>query len=263
MTSVETMSARRFLSPVEFAAGVSRKVARHVTFRPHRLRLEAPVVAFTFDDFPASVVENAVPALDAAGMLGTFYLASGLMGRHENGQLIVEAPAVAELAQKGHEIGGHTHGHIDVQRTSGPDLIADVARNEAEIRNIIGASKPMSFAYPFGMISIPSKLALMQRYPGLRGIKTGINSDIVDLAHLKTAELYDASQDAASIDRLLDEVERRNGWLIFYTHDVRRNPSSIGASPEFFATVVDKVRRRGLRVEPVVETLRRAGVVRD
>lgn len=261
MTTIDGVSARRFLSPVEFAAGVSRKVARHTIFRPHLLKLDAPIVAFTFDDFPVSVVENAVPALDDAGMRGTFYLASGLMGRHENGQLIVDAPAVAGLARNGHEIGGHTHGHIDVQRTARPDLLADVARNEAEIRRIVGADRPMSFAYPFGMISIPSKLALMQRYPGLRGIKTGINSSLIDLAHLKTEELYDASQDSASIDRLLDDVERRRGWLIFYTHDVRRDPTSIGASPAFFAEVVDKVRRRGIAVEPVVDTLRRIGAV--
>lgn len=260
MSALDATSIRRFMAPSEFAAGVSRKVARHVPFRPYRLQLDAPVVAFTFDDFPVSVVDNAVPALDDAGMRSTFYLASGLMGRHENGQLIVEPPQVAELARTGHEIGGHTHNHIDVQRTPRPDLIADVARNEAAIRTIVGATRPMSFAYPFGMISIPSKLALMHRYPGLRGIKTGINSGGIDLAHLQTQELYDASQDSASIDRLLDEVERLCGWLIFYTHDVRSDPTSIGCSPRFFAAVVDKVRRRGLRVEPVVDTLTRLGV---
>ncbi len=260
MTVIDAPSYRRFLRPVEFAAGVSRKIARHTVFRPHMLRLDEPVVAFTFDDFPVSVVDNAVPALDDAGMLGTFYYASGLSGRVENGQPIVEAPAVAELARRGHEIGGHTHSHIDVQRTPRSDLVADVARNENEIHRLVGNTLPMSFAYPFGMISIPSKLALMQRYPGLRGIKRGINSSLIDLAHLLTEELYDASQDSASIDRLLDEVQRRHGWLIFYTHDVRKDPTSIGASPEFFASVVDKVRRRGIRVEPVIETLRRIGV---
>jgi peptidoglycan/xylan/chitin deacetylase (PgdA/CDA1 family) len=253
------LSARRFLSPVEFAAGVSRKVARHTVFRPHLLRLDRPTVAFSFDDFPVSVVENAVPALEDAGMRATFYLATGLMGRHENGQLIVDAPAVAALAARGHEIGGHTHGHIDVQRTPRAGLLDDISRNEAEIARITGQRRPMSFAYPFGMISIPAKHALMRRYPGLRGIKTGINHGVVDLAHLRTAELYDSSADGASIDRLLDAAERRSGWVIFYTHDVRQDPTSIGASPRFFAEVVDKVRRRGLRVEPVIETLRRAG----
>jgi peptidoglycan/xylan/chitin deacetylase (PgdA/CDA1 family) len=252
-------SPARVLSPSEFAAGVSRKVARHLVFKPHRLKLDEPVVAFTFDDFPVSVVENAVPALDDAGFRGTFYLATGLMDRHENGQLIVGPESAAALARTGHEIGGHTHGHINVQRTARRDLIADVTRNEAGIAEILGAARPMSFAYPFGMISIPSKLALMGRYPGLRGIKTGINTGTIDLAHLRTEELYDASQDSASIDRRLDAVQRDNGWLIFYTHDVRENPTPIGASPRFFAEVVDKVRKRGIRVEPVIETLTRIG----
>ena len=252
-----TRSRRRPMTASEIVAGVSRKIARHVTFRPHRLDLDEPVIAFTFDDFPASAVENAAPALEDAGMRGTYYLASGLMGRHENGQLIADEAMVADLARDGHEIGAHTHGHINVQRTGRRDLVADVERNEAEIARITGRSEPISFAYPFGMISVPSKLTLMRRYPGLRGIKTGINSKVLDLAHLKVQELYDVANDGASIDRMLDEAERLNGWLIFYTHDVRPDPTSIGCSPHFFSQVVEKVRRRGLRVEPVIKTLER------
>jgi peptidoglycan/xylan/chitin deacetylase (PgdA/CDA1 family) len=240
-------------------AGVSRKIARHVPFKPHRVALDRPVVAFTFDDFPMSVVDNAVPALDDAGMRGTFYLAGGLMGRFENGQKIVEIEQVAEIARTGHEIGGHTHGHINVQAHRRPDLLADIARNDREIAEIVGSDAPKSFAYPFGMISVPSKIALMRRYPGLRGIKIGINAGITDLAHLKSQELYDAAQDSASLDRLLDETERVNGWTIFYAHDVRIDPTSIGCSPRLFAEAVEKVRRRGITVEPVIETLRRIG----
>jgi peptidoglycan/xylan/chitin deacetylase (PgdA/CDA1 family) len=252
------MSRREWDVPA-ILAGVSRKIARHVPFKPHRVRLDRPVVAFTFDDFPASAFDNAVPALDDAGMRGTFYLASGLMGRRENGQQIVAVEQVAEVARTGHEIGGHTHGHLNVQAQRRPDLLADVVRNEREIAAIVGAEKPMSFAYPFGMISVPSKLMLMRRYPGLRGIKIGINTGITDLAHLLSQELYDAVQDSASIDRLLDETERLNGWTILYTHDVQVDPTSIGCSPKLFAETVAKVRRRGITVEPVIDTLRRIG----
>jgi peptidoglycan/xylan/chitin deacetylase (PgdA/CDA1 family) len=252
------MTLRDFSAP-EIAAGFSRKIARHIVFKPFWLSLDAPVVAFTFDDFPVSAFENAAPALEDAGMLGTWYLASGLMGRVENGQPIVDAAMVADLARRGHEIGGHTHGHIDVQRTARDDLVADVSRNDAEITRIVGDTRPTSFAYPFGMISVPAKLALMRRYPALRGIKVGTNNGLIDLAHLQVQELYDVSHDGTSIDRVLDEAERRRGWVIFYTHDVRNDPTSIGCSPRFFAKVVDKVRRRGIAVEPVIETLRRIG----
>jgi peptidoglycan/xylan/chitin deacetylase (PgdA/CDA1 family) len=250
---------REARSPVDVMAGVSRKVARHVTFRPHRVALDAPIVSFSFDDFPVSAVENAAPQLEAAGFRGTWYLASGLMGRHENGQLIADAEMVKALAERGHEIGGHTHGHIDVQQTQGPALVADVTRNEDEIARLIGARKPMSFAYPFGMISVPAKLALARRYPGLRGIKLGINRGVIDLAHLTVQELYDVAQDAASIEALLDDVAQRPGWIIFYTHDVKPDPTSIGCSPHLFGTAVEAVRRRGIAVLPVIEALERIG----
>lgn len=194
-------------------------------------------------------------------MLGTFYTATGLMGTYENGQLIADAGMITALARKGHEIGGHTHGHIDVQRTSRRDLLSDIERNEAEIAALVGQALPMSFAYPFGMISVPSKLLLMRRYPALRGIKVGTNRGMIDLAHLQSQELYDSANDSASIERMLNDLERRPGWLIFYTHDVREEPSSIGCSPRFFAEVVQNVQRRGLRVEPVVKTLQRLGLV--
>lgn len=240
--------------------GVSRKIARHTIFRPFRLRLDAPVVAFSFDDFPTSAAENAAPALEDAGMRGTYYLASGLMGRQENGQLITSADTVQGLARNGHEIGAHTHQHINVQRTANDALIADITTNDREIARIVGEARPVSFAYPFGVLSVRSKLALMHRYPGLRGIKTGINHGLIDLAHLLSQELYDCSSDEPSIGQVLDEVERRRGWLIFYTHDVRKDPTSIGCSPAYFAKIVEKVRRRGIKVEPVAETLARIGV---
>lgn len=250
----------RSKSPQEILYGVSRKIGRHVHFRPYSLKLDEAVVAFTFDDFPVSCYQNAAPALEDADMRGTFYLASGLMGRHENGQLIVDAEKVRELADKGHEIGGHTHDHINVQRTPLSEMLMDVGRNDRAIAEIVGHSRPVSFAYPFGMISVMSKLALMRRYPALRGIKVGTNHGIIDLAHLQAQELYDCSQNSASIDAMLDDAQRRKGWLIFYTHDVRRDPTNIGCTPGFFAEVVEKVRKRGIKVETVIDTINRLGI---
>ncbi|SIQ94088.1 Polysaccharide deacetylase [Rhizobium sp. RU35A] len=256
----ETGRGLRDTSIREILHGFSRKVGRHIPFRPHWLTLPEAVVAFTFDDFPVSAYENAAPLLEQAGMRGTFYLASGLMGGAENGEPIVSEAMVADLAARGHEIGGHTHGHINVQRTARADLLNDVAENERQIRRIVGEpAHPFSFAYPFGMISTRSKLALMGRYPGLRGIKIGLNRGLIDLAHLKAQELYDTAQDRRSLGALLDRAKEERGWLIFYTHDVRENPTSIGCSPALFRTCVEEVARRGMRVETVAETLARIG----
>jgi len=53
------------------------------------------------------------------------------------------------------------------------------------------------------------------------------------------------------MSKLLDRVERHPGWLIFYTHDVKLDPSDIGCSPAYFRKIVELVRRRGLTVETV------------
>ncbi|WP_052732096.1 polysaccharide deacetylase family protein [Devosia geojensis] len=242
----------------DIGAGLSRRLARNLPFRPARWRLDAPVVAFTFDDFPASAADNAAPILEDAGMRGTFYLATGLVGSAENGQPIAGLDRVEALAAAGHEIGAHTHGHIDVQRAPDSALIADVEINGLLIAEAAGAA-PASFAYPYGIVSLRAKQTLMHRYAGLRGIAGGINRGVFDLAHLRAEELYDSTSSPASIEALLDGLERLGGWLIFYTHDVRPEPTGIGCSPAHFAQTVAAVRRRGIRVEPVATTLRRIG----
>jgi len=238
-------------------AGLSRRLARAVPFRPLRWPLEEPVVAFTFDDFPASAAENAAPALEDAGMRGTFYLASGLIGARENGQQIASLAQVEALSRAGHEIGAHTHGHIDVQRTPAEALAADVEDNGLAIVGATGIA-PTSFAYPFGIVSLRSKRALMTRYLGLRGIAGGINRGTIDLAHLRAQELYDSTS-SGFIAALLDRLERSGGWLIFYTHEVCPDPTGIGCTPAHFAATVAQVRRRGIRVETVAATLGRIG----
>lgn len=239
-------------------AGLSRRLARAVPFRPFWLALERPVVSFTFDDFPLSAAEHAAPLLEAHGARGTFYFAHRLAGTFENDQFIAGHGVAAKLAANRHEIGGHTSTHLNVQRVAPDHLIADVAANASAIAALSGLA-PTSFAYPFGVVSLNAKRLLAHRFAGLRGIQPGINRGWIDLAHLHAQELYDSSSDLAGMSRLLDRLQCHGGWLIFYTHDVRSNPSRIGCSPARFAAVLDMVRRRGLAIETVATTLRHIG----
>ncbi|MDB5535655.1 MAG: Polysaccharide deacetylase [Devosia sp.] len=242
------------MTPANGLLGMSRRVARAVPYRPFRLALERPVVTFTFDDFPLSAAEHAAPLLEAADARGTFYFADGLAGGSENGQPIASRDVVADLAARGHDIGGHTRAHINVQRSTTKDLIADVTANTSAIATLTGQA-PTSFAYPFGVVSIRSKAVLAARYAGLRGIMAGINRGWIDLAHLRAQELYDASSSLGSMYALLDDLERDGGWLIFYTHDVRTDPSGIGCSPDYFGAVLEMVVSRGIAVQTMAQTL--------
>lgn len=236
--------------------GPSRRLARVVPFKPVTLRMDRPVIAFTFDDFPCSAASNAAPALEDAGMRGTFYYSTGLAGKLENGQRIVGPETVAEMAQRGHEIGAHTHTHIDVPRSSARLIRDEIERNKREIATLTGKT-PTSFAYPFGRLNLRSKFLLRNQFVGLRGIQPGLNTGFTDLAHLGAQELYDCSSNLQSINALLDAAERNPAWLIFYTHDVKADPTNIGCSPAYFRQIVELVRRRGFVVETVADTLDR------
>ena len=49
---------------------------------------------------------------------------------------------------------------------------------------------------------------------------------------------------------LLLENEQRQGWLIFYTHDVRSEPSPFGCTPKLLEKAVSLVVKRGFSVAP-------------
>ena len=85
--------------------GASRVAARRIPFRPHRINLDAPLVSFSFDDFPLSAAVNAAPILEEYGARGTDYFAGGLAGRLENGRLIADPNVVRDLAKNGHVAG--------------------------------------------------------------------------------------------------------------------------------------------------------------
>ncbi|MHA6730801.1 polysaccharide deacetylase family protein [Devosia sp. A369] len=242
-------------------AGLSRRLARTIPFRPFRLRLSQPMVSFSFDDFPVSAVEYAAPQLEALGARGTFYFADALAGGSENGQQIASRDQVAALAARGHDIGGHTSAHLNVQRCAPDHLIADVTANTSAIAALSGRA-PTSFAYPFGVVSLNTKRLLAPLYAGLRGIQPGINRGWIDLAHLRAEELYDATLSPARLDRLLEDLVEGGGWLIFYAHDVQHAPSSIGCSPAHFGLVLDRVQARGLAIHPVAEVLVASGALR-
>ncbi len=60
----------------------------------------------------------------------------------------------------------------------------------------------------------------------------------------------------------LAELNRRsNGWLIFYTHDVRPSPSKFGCTPELLEALVKSVVEDGCRIMKVADVVSKEGLV--
>jgi peptidoglycan/xylan/chitin deacetylase (PgdA/CDA1 family) len=214
------------------AARLSRAAAKLVPVRPARMLNRRPIVSITFDDVPDSAFTNGAAVLDRFGVKGTFYMAPGTCGQQEPFWRVISERALAQLAASGHEIGCHTFGHVSVQTLSRAAMAEETRSTRAALERICGRPPSANFAYPFGVASFQRKLQL-------------------DLAHLRSVELYDRTLGQARLDRLLDETLARTGWLVFFTHDCADPPSWIGCSPALLGRVVEACLRRKIAILPV------------
>ena len=240
---------------------VLRKGARHHRSKPFAMRNAAPLVSFTFDDVPASAYVNGAAILEQCGVRGTFYIAAGTCGIIDLNEhwRVIDRHQVSALHDRGHEIGCHTFSHVKVDQVDARTLDEECRRNVALLRELCPGVEITNFCYPFGRVSLPRKLQLQDRYDTCRGIYEGINAGVVDLALLRVIELYDRTLTPEKLRRVLRETKERNGWLVFYSHDVADPPSWIGSSPALLREVVAAVQAENIECLTIREALAAIG----
>ncbi|MGY6662783.1 MAG: polysaccharide deacetylase family protein [Glycocaulis sp.] len=234
---------------------VRRVAARAGVRRPIDVAITEPIVSFTFDDFPRSAALNGAPMLEKRGWRGTYYTAMGFLGTTTHLGEMMQRADIEALHARGHEIACHTYAHLDASHCEAEVFADDCERNCAELMDL-GILRPRtSFAFPYGEASPAIKRALQPRYGALRGVRHGINRKGDDLNLLKAVALDGGKAGLDKALRAIHEVKREPGWLIFYGHDVRENPSEWGCTPDFLATICAEVDAQDLPVLTVGETL--------
>jgi peptidoglycan/xylan/chitin deacetylase (PgdA/CDA1 family) len=239
--------------------GLSRKAARLHCSKPFRMQNREPLVSFTFDDVPDSAYVNGAKILDEAGIHGTFYIASGICGTSDTHWRVIETSQVRALHDSGHEIGCHTFSHVAVETLNATAMTDETERNGERLMELCPGIQLTNFCYPFGKLSLQRKLQLQERFDTCRGIYEGINVGKIDLALLRVIELYDRTLTEEKLERVLRETRERNGWLVFYTHDVADPPSWIGCSPAKFKSTVEAVQTARMRCLPIRAALSEIG----
>jgi peptidoglycan/xylan/chitin deacetylase (PgdA/CDA1 family) len=215
----------------------------------------APLVSFTFDDVPDSAYLNGAAILGEYDVHGTFYIASGTCGVVDTYWRVISHDQIRALHAAGHEIGCHTFSHVGVEWLSETDLARECQRNAAHMRQLCPGIEMTNFCYPFGTVSLLRKLQLQKRFDTCRGIYEGVNSGTVDLGLLRVIELYDRTLTKDKLQRVLGEARDRNGWVIFYAHDVADPPSFIGCSPRLLRAVIETICAEGISCLPIREAL--------
>jgi peptidoglycan/xylan/chitin deacetylase (PgdA/CDA1 family) len=237
---------------------INNVATRNIPVKLIRSRLDRPVASITFDDFPKSAWRAGGPILDRHTAKATYYAAGRMCGQTEDGIEYYAAEDLAEIRDAGHEIGCHTFSHQYGTGVASPLLEADTARNQSFVSSHLGDYPLSSFAYPYGDVSPRTKLLFANRFPTSRGIRRGINAGLIDLSQLKAIGLEKKAWTPAVIERAVDQAVRRNGWIVFFTHDISDAPSPFGATPEMLDHALATVRAAGIDILPIKHALARA-----
>jgi len=221
-------------------------------------RLDRPIASFTFDDFPRSAFLAGGKILERHGVRGTYYVSGSLCAQVEHGEPQFEMADLRDLLANGHEVGDHGFHHWHIPHHSPADWRIDCARNSEFIREALGDFIPSSFAYPFGHVSLRAKQFYARRYGSCRGTTPGINHGTLDLGQLKSMGLGRESIAALDLDDLFARTCARNGWLIFYLHDVKDDPGPYGVTESYLESVVAGCLAAGIEILPMRNALARA-----
>jgi peptidoglycan/xylan/chitin deacetylase (PgdA/CDA1 family) len=241
-------------------ARVGNKLARHLRVAPVKLNNDRPMVSFTFDDAPISAVTCGAAMLEEYGARGTFYIAGGLVDAWSGHWTGLSGYDIVGLHRRGHEIACHTFSHARSTDLTEAAMEAELRNNRSYLLGLDSSIRIENFAYPYGTGSVLRKGQLGKLFHSSRGILPGVNSGKVDLQYLRAVPLIECEIDRDGIDRAFDETVARNGWLIFYGHDVEATPSPYGCSPELLRHALDAAARRNIPALSVANALRFAGV---
>jgi peptidoglycan/xylan/chitin deacetylase (PgdA/CDA1 family) len=212
------------------------------------------MVSFCFDDFPRTALSAGGKILKKYGAHGTYYAALGLMNTtNELGDQLTPDD-LKSLLLEGHELGGHTYAHSSCRRVPPERFEQDVQAGRNAILQLTG-NDAEHFAYPFGHVTLGLKKRVGQQMMSCRGTQEGINGPVIDLNLLRANSLYGQIDRIPFAESLLNHNQNRRGWLIFYTHDVRENPSRFGCTPALLEAVVSRSAEMGFQIKTVGEVV--------
>lgn len=237
------------------AGRVQKQLTRRLGVTPLKISLDRPIITFTFDDFPRSALELGAVRLKARNWRGTYYVSGGLAGVTNHHGELFDPQDLLNLHADGHEVACHGFSHLDASRLPVETVAADAARNRAFLKAAGLEDAPASYAFAYGEATPQAKKRLLETYSSLRGVQAGINRGVADRGLLKSVPLDGGDAGLKRAVAAIKDAARNPGWLIFYGHDIQKNPSEWGCTPEFLDVVLHTVEQSGAQVMTQAEAL--------
>lgn len=218
-----------------------------------------PIVTFTFDDFPRSALHTGGDILGRYGWRATYFASACFLGGTTHHGPMFTADDVAALLAAGHEIGCHTHDHLNAARADQKQYLADMQRN-VEALKALGVPAMGSFAFPFGEAQPAHKHRAASRYTVARGIRPGINGVNSDRMLLKSVAIDGGDEGLKRALHYAAAAAEQGGWLIFFTHEVDDHPGPWGCTPGQLEAVAQAVKDAGAEVLTMGQAIARLGL---
>ncbi len=211
-----------------------------------------PMISFTFDDFPRSALTVGGKILMDYGRRGTYYGSMGLIGKTSSAGPMFTRADLDDLLTAGHELACHTFDHTSCHAVGAAEFVDRCTENRRQVAAMLSDYQLRNLSFPHGHITLAAKQLLRSDYDTCRSIESGINVDPVDLCFLRANPVYLRSE-IETLKQLIHTNSRAKGWLVLYTHDVARNPSPYGCTPQYFEEVLRFALESGADVLPIRE----------
>jgi len=196
---------------------------------------KSAAISLTYDDALRSQLDIAVPALARHHLLGTFFLTEGARSAADEWKAV---------GVRGHELAAHTMLHPcdgaqswvkkgnALQDYDAARMTAELKENIALLKSLGSVGGPYTFAYPCGSTWIgesrESYVPLVKPlFSAARGAKVGAIDPATETFESVPTASGDKSGD--ELISLVEETEKRNGWLVLTFHGVGGDYLSVSA----------------------------------
>ena len=211
-------------------------------------------VSISFDDGCQSQVSVGIPALNARGLKGTFYIVTSDI--NDNDGYSPPWATWRSVANQGHEIGSHTITHPDLTTLSSTQIQNELSGSKTVIDNQIASQKVVSLAYPYGESNSTVQNIAQNIYIGARGVQCSLNIAPFDFYDLSAC----APDEGDDIYSWADSAVSQRGWLVVYLHTLNDGIDGCYGSYDIdlLTTYLDYIRSpsRNLWIGPVGTALK-------
>ena len=221
-------------------------------------------VSLTFDDGNADQMQ-ALPIMQQAGVNGTFYIISGVVGAPN----YLTLGNLQTIASQGNEIAGHTVNHPDLTTVPADEAVRQICNGRVTLMN--WGFTVTDFAYPYAAlnptIETDVKNCGFNSARGLGDIKSA-HSDpgVTQLAEttppadpydLAAVDELDTSWTLAQMESVVTTAEKKGGWIIFTIHHLCSGTGcdSLSITPATFTSFVAWLKTQKVSVKTVASVI--------